>query len=109
TSGQLMSATALLAANTHPTRDDVRAALTGNICRCSGYNHYVDAVLGTAAGANPTPTPKNMSEGAAAGQRVSFSTVGHATPRIDGVERVSGKATYSGDVMLPGMLYARVL
>src|SRR5947209_4934886 len=37
TSGQLMSATALLAANTHPTRDDVRAALTGNICRCSGY------------------------------------------------------------------------
>ncbi len=36
-------------------------------------------------------------------------TVGHPTPRIDAVERVTGKATYSGDVHLPGMLYARVL
>jgi CO/xanthine dehydrogenase Mo-binding subunit len=36
-------------------------------------------------------------------------TVGHATPRIDAVERVTGKATYSGDVKLPGMLYARIL
>jgi xanthine dehydrogenase molybdenum-binding subunit len=36
-------------------------------------------------------------------------TVGHATPRIDAVERASGKATYTGDVQLAGMLYARVL
>jgi xanthine dehydrogenase molybdenum-binding subunit len=39
----------------------------------------------------------------------SLKTVGHGTPRIDAVERVTGKATYSGDVHLPGMLYARVL
>src|SRR6202165_3180201 len=39
----------------------------------------------------------------------SLKTIGHATPRIDAVERVTGKATYSGDVRLPGMLYARVL
>src|ERR1700730_14157965 len=36
-------------------------------------------------------------------------TVGHPTPRIDALERVTGKATYSGDVHLPGMLYARIL
>ena len=36
-------------------------------------------------------------------------TVGHSTPRIDGVERVTGKATYSRDVQLPGMLFAAVL
>src|SRR5256712_1530276 len=35
--------------------------------------------------------------------------IGHPTPRIDAVERVTGKATYTGDVHLPGMLYARVL
>jgi xanthine dehydrogenase molybdenum-binding subunit len=35
--------------------------------------------------------------------------VGHSTPRIDAVERVTGKATYTADVHLPGMLYARVL
>jgi aerobic-type carbon monoxide dehydrogenase small subunit (CoxS/CutS family) len=39
-SGQLMSAKALLT-NPHPTADEARAAMTGNICRCSGYNHYV--------------------------------------------------------------------
>ena len=36
-------------------------------------------------------------------------TVGHPTPRIDAIERATGKATYTGDVHLPGMLYARVL
>jgi xanthine dehydrogenase molybdenum-binding subunit len=36
-------------------------------------------------------------------------TVGHPTPRIDAVKRVTGGAVYTGDVQLPGMLYARVL
>jgi len=38
-----------------------------------------------------------------------MTTVGKATPRIDALERVTGKATYTGDVKLPGMLYARAL
>src|SRR5437762_13782465 len=38
-----------------------------------------------------------------------LTTVGHATPRQDAVERVTGRATYTGDVKLSGMLYARVL
>src|SRR3984893_16824815 len=45
TSGQLMSAKALLTANAHPTAEDVRAALTGNLCRCANYNRYVEAVV----------------------------------------------------------------
>jgi aerobic-type carbon monoxide dehydrogenase small subunit (CoxS/CutS family) len=48
TPGQLMSARALLDRNPHPTADEVRAALTGNICRCSNYNRYVEAVLAAA-------------------------------------------------------------
>jgi len=38
-----------------------------------------------------------------------LKTIGHSTPRIDAVERVTGKATYSGDVHLTAMLYARIL
>ena len=38
-----------------------------------------------------------------------LTTIGHPTPRIDALERVTGKATYTLDVKLPGMLYARVL
>lgn len=49
TPGQLMSAKALLARNPHPTADEVQAALTGNICRCSNYNRYVEAVLAASA------------------------------------------------------------
>jgi xanthine dehydrogenase YagT iron-sulfur-binding subunit len=50
TSGQLMSAKGLLARNSSPTADEVRAGMTGNLCRCSGYNHYVEAVLAAAKG-----------------------------------------------------------
>jgi aerobic-type carbon monoxide dehydrogenase small subunit (CoxS/CutS family) len=49
TSGQLMSAKALLDRNPHPTADEVRAAMTGNICRCSNYNRYVESVLAASA------------------------------------------------------------
>ena len=38
-----------------------------------------------------------------------LNTVGHAHPRIDALERVTGKATYTNDIQLPGMLYARIL
>jgi aerobic-type carbon monoxide dehydrogenase small subunit (CoxS/CutS family) len=48
TSGQLMSAKALLLRNPRPTRDEIRAAMTGNVCRCSNYNHYVEAVMAAA-------------------------------------------------------------
>ncbi|MBV9507874.1 MAG: 2Fe-2S iron-sulfur cluster binding domain-containing protein [Acidobacteriia bacterium] len=48
TSGQLMSAKALLHRNSHPTAEEVRAGMTGNICRCSNYNRYVESVLAAA-------------------------------------------------------------
>jgi aerobic-type carbon monoxide dehydrogenase small subunit (CoxS/CutS family) len=56
TSGQLMSAKALLNHNPHPTADEVRAAMTGNICRCSNYNRYVESVLAAAQGGSASRT-----------------------------------------------------
>jgi aerobic-type carbon monoxide dehydrogenase small subunit (CoxS/CutS family) len=44
TSGQLMSATALLKANPRPSATEIRSALAGNICRCANYNRLVEAV-----------------------------------------------------------------
>jgi len=52
TSGQLMSAKGLLTHNPHPSPHEVQAAMTGNICRCSNYNRYVEAVLAAAANKN---------------------------------------------------------
>ena len=45
TPGMLVSATALLDGNPRPTEDDVRIALSGNLCRCTGYDGIVKAVL----------------------------------------------------------------
>ena len=46
--GFLASATALLEENPRPVRDEVVEALSGNICRCTGYETIVDAVLDAA-------------------------------------------------------------
>jgi len=45
TPGMLMSAKGLLAENPHPNEDEIRHALAGNLCRCTGYVRIVDAVL----------------------------------------------------------------
>ena len=112
TSGQLMSAKALMNTTPHPTAEQARAAMTGNICRCSGYNHYIDAVVAAGnplrAGAALAP-PAGRHEVGPYEIAERLKSVGRPTQRIDAFERASGKATYTGDVMLPGMLYARVL
>ena len=45
TPGMLMSATALLKRNPHPSEVDIQEALIGNLCRCTGYQRIIDAVL----------------------------------------------------------------
>ena len=44
TPGMLMSATALLERNPSPSRDEIAHALSGNLCRCTGYTKILDAV-----------------------------------------------------------------
>ena len=95
TSGQLMSAKAVVTANPNPTEDDVRQGMTGNICRCSNYNRYVAAVM-----SRPPERATRLDP---------LKTVGMSHPRVDARERVTGQAQYTGDVTLPEMLYARVL
>jgi carbon-monoxide dehydrogenase small subunit len=49
TPGMIMSAEALLARNPNPTVDDVNEAISGNVCRCTGYEPIVSAILDAAA------------------------------------------------------------
>jgi carbon-monoxide dehydrogenase small subunit len=48
TPGMIMSGVALLKKNSHPSRDEVVAAITGNVCRCTGYKKIVESVLAAA-------------------------------------------------------------
>ena len=45
TPGQVMSAVALLKANPNPTREEARAAMAGNLCRCGAYDHYLNSIM----------------------------------------------------------------
>jgi 2-isopropylmalate synthase len=78
TPGMLMSATALLDRSPRPTRDEIKLAISGNLCRCTGYGRIVDAVemaakirRGEAEGGAlpgehaPPPLPSNASKRAA--------------------------------------------
>jgi carbon-monoxide dehydrogenase small subunit len=71
TPGMMLSAKALLDENPNPTEDEVRWALSGNLCRCTGYQNIVKAVLwaaeklGSGSGDEPAERPDEGSENAA--------------------------------------------
>jgi carbon-monoxide dehydrogenase small subunit len=46
----VVTLTTYLAANPSPTRDEMKAALAGNICRCTGYERIIDAAMTLARG-----------------------------------------------------------
>ena len=49
TSGMVLAAASLLAENPSPTEDQIRHALEGNVCRCTGYQNIVDAIAAVAS------------------------------------------------------------
>jgi carbon-monoxide dehydrogenase small subunit len=50
TSGMLLTAAEFLTRNSKPTREEIRAAISGNYCRCTGYQAIVDAIEAAAKG-----------------------------------------------------------
>jgi carbon-monoxide dehydrogenase small subunit len=55
--GMMLSAKALLANNPRPTRDEIKQALSGNLCRCTGYTQILEAVELAAREARGEPAP----------------------------------------------------
>ena len=45
TPGQVVAAVALLKTNPHPTREEARHAMSGNLCRCAAYDNYLNAIM----------------------------------------------------------------
>ena len=98
TAGMLMTARALAAEQPDATRQSVLHYLRGSLCRCTGYQTIVDAILGA-------PAPAESPAGAAGALRV----VGHSVPRADALDKVTGRARYVTDLELPGMAHAALL
>ncbi|HEY1584361.1 MAG TPA: molybdopterin cofactor-binding domain-containing protein, partial [Polyangia bacterium] len=122
TPGMVMSCAALLSHNKHPSLDDVKTAVSGNLCRCGTYPKVFAAAL-AASGQKPPPGTQVVSHAAVLHDEAKvehpsdepppwpssdkLKTVGKSQPRLDGALKVTGQARYTADVRLPGMLFAR--
>ena len=137
TPAQILAAKALLDANPNPTEEQVREAIAGVLCRCTGYLKPVQAVMKAAAvmrGENQlsvdsdqfsvapsSPTAKPISDdwSSVTTQAVpkvivvpetqTYQTVGKPEKKVDAVKLVQGKPAFAADMDMRGMLYARVL
>ncbi|MCR9221158.1 MAG: molybdopterin-dependent oxidoreductase [Alphaproteobacteria bacterium] len=98
TPGMLMAATDLLARCDRPTADEAMDALGGVLCRCTGYQKIVEAVL-DAAGNGPAP-PADADGTAAVGARLA---------RLDGAAKLDGSEPYGADVWPADCLHLRVV
>ena len=118
TPGQIVSASALVEAVPEPTRDEIRHAMGGNLCRCGAYPKIEEAI---ARMARLIRTEKEV-EGHYSETWVvveedaldqwpagALNTVGRDAARIDGTERARGEAMYTADLVFPGMLHAAIL
>jgi aldehyde oxidoreductase len=86
TPGMLMSAESLLRANPLPSEAEVRDALAGVLCRCTGYTKIVEAVLAAASG-----------EVAAAAQPAAGAAVGRRVERLDAPAKLRGEERFGAD------------
>lgn len=96
--GMIISAKSLLDTNLNPTKSEVKQAIRGNLCRCTGYKKIEEAILLAAEffrehkEVPPASTSLHMDE--------------HAK-RIDAAEKVNGSGLFADDLTFEGMVYAK--
>src|ERR1044072_9237972 len=101
TPGFLMTADALLRNNGPLTDAEVRQSVSGNLCRCTGYQNVVDAIVETSGG---KLEPRTQHDPAS-----STNFGGARVERAEDNELLSGKGVFVDDIDLPGMLHAYVV
>jgi 4-hydroxybenzoyl-CoA reductase subunit alpha len=107
TPGMIVRTKALLDANPEPSDDDIKTALSGNLCRCTGYTKIIDAVRSAALylqGKEP-PTLEFASQASAA----DLAVVGKRLAKPDAPAKATGRAIYTDDLVLPNMVHGKLL
>ncbi|MBV6521817.1 MAG: hypothetical protein MNPFHGCM_01961 [Gemmatimonadaceae bacterium] len=108
TSGALMSSKALVDRNPNPSPDEIREALSGNLCRCASYSRMMRAVENWQEFQN-VPLDTQPHDHAERDQVRDHDIVGRGVPRYDAPDKVTGRAKYTADIRLPGMLHGKIL
>jgi putative selenate reductase molybdopterin-binding subunit len=114
TPAQILTAKALLDKNPKPSREEIGEALSGVLCRCTGYVKIIDAVERAAQWLRgepvpeeielpPTYTPPEMSK------YEELQVVGKPVQKVDAVKLAKGYPVFTDDYTMPGMLYGALL
>jgi 4-hydroxybenzoyl-CoA reductase alpha subunit len=103
TPGMLVSAYALIERNPHPDEEEIKQALSGNLCRCTGYTRIIEAVKNWSKYEDKVEPPSNGRD------LEKYSTVGRSLPRVDAAEKVTGRAKYTADLYYENMLHGKIL
>ena len=93
----VMAGKALIDRVPDPTEEEIKVALKGNICRCTGYQKIIEAILLSA---------KMFREDLPAKENSGVVSVGAPILRVDAKEKVLGTGQYPDDVYLDDMIYA---
>lgn len=101
--GMVMAATATLRTHPQASLEQIKEGLGGNICRCTGYQKIIDAVVMARDVMNGSQPDSVLDES----QADSF--IGHRTRRLDAPAKVTGAIKYAADMVLPNMLHLQVL
>ncbi|MBI5841224.1 MAG: molybdopterin-dependent oxidoreductase [Chloroflexi bacterium] len=136
TPAQILAAKTLLDTNPNPTEDEVREAISGVLCRCTGYVKPVQAVLKAAAvmrgeaefgegilisfepqtpsGGESSPSftdaqTQTLPKVFVTPKSQEYAVVGRPEKKVDAVKLVQGKPAFAADIEKRGMLVAKVL
>jgi len=104
--GMIVSARALLDEDPQPDDDRIRAALGGNLCRCTGYTKILDAVK-LAASDNPLAGPRVATRYGEPAD--GFLVIGAPGRKADSIAKATGAARYTDDLSLPRMAHGKIL
>lgn len=96
--GMIISAKSLLDENLDPTPEEVKLAIRGNLCRCTGYKKIEEAILLAA---------KYFRENLEIPEDPHTLKIDQRAKRVDAAEKVNGTGIFADDLYFDGMLYAK--
>lgn len=110
TPGMVMSTLALVNKNSNSTRDEIKDAISGNLCRCTGYTKIINAIEAYVKFTNSEETSACSCNGNCNSDKESVPKkhlVGVPQPYIEATKKVTGAAEYADDLVVKNPLYCK--
>lgn len=101
TPGMVMTSLAFLKENPNPTRHEIQEALSGNLCRCTGYKKITDAI--------EAYVEESKIDFVVEKNKDKFKMVGEPRPYIEATKKVTGNADYADDIKIKNALHCKFL